>query len=193
MRDRRPLHGTARLAGLRVYASSRGLCWVSGLRVAQPRPSNSCHLRVFTQRGLGTEATNCSPRAKSPEAQEAQEACAHNCTCRPDTLPSCAIMRHANVERDASTAVEAVVGRGWAWWGVVGCAHPQCTVWLQARALHFLGYNKPFDRHDWTLQVPAAMAAGRTHELPSAVCACGAVRLRSDLAPTLIWMGLDCS
>jgi len=64
VRDRRPLHGTARLAGLRVYASSRGLCCVSGLRVAQPRPSNFCHPRAFTQRGLGTEAANCSPRAQ---------------------------------------------------------------------------------------------------------------------------------
>ena len=33
---------------------------------AYPRPSNSCHPRVFTQRGLGTEGTNCSPRAQEP-------------------------------------------------------------------------------------------------------------------------------
>ena len=60
-----PARDGAASASLRVYASgSRGLCWVSSLRAAQPLPSNSCHPRVFTQRGLGTEATNCSPRAQ---------------------------------------------------------------------------------------------------------------------------------
>ena len=65
-------------ASLRVYA--RGLCWVSRLRAAQPRPSNSCHprvTRVFYSTGLGgdpdradaarrreprLQRTNCSPQ-----------------------------------------------------------------------------------------------------------------------------------